>query len=81
MQKNKKIDIGLAVRQKMSEQGTTIAWLAKKVNIDRSNLRKHLYKEQIYSELLLEISVAMKTNFFNIYSDCYSKRVDKINEQ
>ena len=26
------MDIGAAIREKMSEQGTTIAWLARKVN-------------------------------------------------
>jgi len=62
------IDIGLAIRQKMSEHGTTIAWLARQVNCDRSNLGKQLHSKHIYPELLLKISVAMKTNFFEYYS-------------
>ena len=59
------IDIGLAIRQKMSEQGTTIAWLARQVKCDRSNLYRHLHNEHIYPELLLKISVTLKTNFLN----------------
>ena len=62
------IDIGLAIRQKMSEQGTTIAWLARQVDCDRSNLGKQLQNIHIYPELLLKISVALKTNFFETYS-------------
>jgi len=74
------IDIGFAVRQKMSEQGTTIAWLAQQINIDRSNLRKHLYHTQIYPELLLKISIALKTDFFAPYS-CIVKQTVKNNQE
>ena len=52
----------------MSEQGTTISWLAQKVECDRSNLRKQLYNKHIYPELLLKISIALKTDFFALYS-------------
>ncbi len=67
------INIGLAVRQKLKEQGATIAWLAEKTYCDRSNLRKQLYKEHIYPELLLKISIVLRTNFFSYYSDIFSK--------
>ena len=63
-----KIDMGFIVRQKMDEQGTTIAWLAQNVNCDRSNLRKQLNNTHIYPELLVKISVALKTDFFVYYS-------------
>ena len=62
------IDIGLAVRQKMSEYGTTIAWLARQVRCDKGNLHKQLHKKHIYPELLLKISIALKTDFFTDYS-------------
>ena len=66
---NPKLDIGLAVRQKMSEQGASIAWLARKVNIDRGNLYKQLQNIHIYPELLLRISKTLKTDFFILYSE------------
>ena len=62
------IDIGFAVRQKMSEQDVSIAWLARRINCDRSNLGKQLQNTHIYPELLLKISIALKTNFFENYS-------------
>ena len=65
------IDIGVAVRQKMSEYGTTVSWLAKQVGSDRGNLHKQLHKKHIYPELLLKISIALKTDFFA----CYSQRL------
>ena len=52
----------------MSEQGTTIAWLARHTNCDRNNLRKQLNNTHIYPELLLKISIALKTDFFVYYS-------------
>jgi len=70
------IDIGAAIRLKMSEQGATIAWLAQQVNCDRSNLRKQLLSAQIYPELLLRISVALKTDFFVYYSQCFQQCVE-----
>ena len=69
--KNTHIDIGLAIRQKMSEQGTTIAWLARQVNCNRGNLYRHLHNEHIYPELLMKISVALKKNFFEQYTQEY----------
>jgi len=67
------IDIGSLIRQKMNEQGTTIAWLAQQVNCDRSNLGKQLQKRHIYPELLLKISMALKTDFFIHYSQCFQQ--------
>jgi hypothetical protein len=63
------INIGLAVRRKMREHGTSIAWLAQQTDCDRSNLGKQLRKTDIYPELLLKISIALKTDFFVYYSD------------
>jgi hypothetical protein len=62
------IDIGLIIRERMSEQGTSTAWLARQVDYDRSNLWKRLQDKHIYPELLLKISIALKTDFFVYYS-------------
>jgi len=61
---NKKIDIGLAIRQKMSEHGTTLAWLARRINCDKGNLHRHLQHTHIHPELLKKISTVLKTDFF-----------------
>ena len=71
-------DIGFAIRQKMSEQGATIAWLARQTGCDRSNLGKQLQKTHIYPELLLKISIALKTDFFVHYSQYFQQITDKI---
>ena len=71
------MDIGAAIRKKMDEQGTTVAWLARKVNCDRSNLCKQLNNTHIYPELLLKISIALKTDFFVYYSDYFRQTTEK----
>ena len=70
------INIGSAIRQKMSEQGTTIAWLARQIDYDRSNLGKLLQNEHIYPELLLKISVALKSNFFELYAQQFHQSLE-----
>ncbi len=63
------IDIGLIIRRKMDEYGTSVAWLAKQVGADRSNLGKQLQQKHIYPELLHKISITLKTDFFAYYSE------------
>jgi len=70
------INIGFAVRKKMSEQGTSIAWLARQVNCDQSNLCKHLQNIHIYPELLLKISIALETDFFVYYSHYLKQTIE-----
>jgi len=71
-----KVDIGLAVRQKLDEQGSKIAWLARKVNCDPGNLHKHLQKEYIYPELLEKISIALNFDFFIYHSNYIRQTID-----
>lgn len=62
------IDIGLVIRQKMNEYDIRVAWLARRIGVDRSNLAKQLQQKHIYPELLYAISIALKTDFFALYS-------------
>jgi len=69
MKAHKEIDIGSLIFQKMKEKERSIAWLAKKVDCDDSNLGKMLKgKRYIYPDLLLEISIALGEDFFTHYS-------------
>ncbi|MDR1199146.1 MAG: XRE family transcriptional regulator [Prevotellaceae bacterium] len=73
MAKNKKamhceIHIGQLICNKLKENGRSVSWLAKQVYCDRSNLRKMLKNNHIYSELLLRISITLDYDFFAHYS-------------
>jgi len=68
MQENTDLHIGLAIRQHLEKQGTSIAWLARQVNCDRGSLWRQLHNAHIYPELLLKISTVLQTDFFALYS-------------
>jgi len=53
---NEKIHIGELILQKLKEKERSIAWLAKKICCDRSNLYKRLKKDDINMKLLSRIS-------------------------
>jgi len=69
----KEIHIGKEVRQIITKRGIKLVWLAEQVGCDDSNLNKWLKKEHIYPELLLNISIVLKINFFEHYNRAYSQ--------
>ena len=72
------IDIGIAIIKKLNEYGRSIAWLARQVQYDRGNLYRQLHKPQIDTELLVKISIVLKTDFFNLYSQYVKCKIDVI---
>jgi len=63
--KNDDIPIGELILKKLKEKGRSVAWLAKKVGYDKSNLCKILKNSRyIYYELTFHISVALEEDFF-----------------
>jgi hypothetical protein len=71
---NEKIHIGKLIHEKLSENDRSIAWLAKNIHCDPSNLNKTLKQNHIDTELLLLISIVMDYDFFVFYSDFIKKR-------
>jgi len=69
------IHIGKIILQKLSEKERSIAWLARQIHCDDSNLGRQLKSSShIHSELLLRISIALKEDFFA----CYSEKIKEI---
>jgi len=63
------IEISPLILQKLKEKERNIAWLAKQIECDDSNLRKMLKGTRyIYPDLLFRISVALEEDFFVYYS-------------
>jgi len=66
---NENIEIGALIFQKLQEKQRSIAWLAKEVDCDGSNLRKMLKgMRYIYPGLLFRISIVLDEDFFAYYS-------------
>jgi len=63
-----KIDIGVLINQKLKEKERSVAWLAKKIPCDRSNLYRMLQKPNISDHLLWRISKILEYDFFKHYS-------------
>jgi hypothetical protein len=66
---NDKIHIGELIRSKLEEKERSVTWLAKKVYHDPSSLCKLLKRNNIDTELLLQISLILNYDFFVYYSD------------
>jgi hypothetical protein len=61
------LDIGKLILQKLKEKERSIAWLAKKIPCDRSNLYKMLRNPHIPFDRLSRISKILDYNFFRYY--------------
>jgi len=71
------IRLNLLILEKLKEKERSIAWLARQVGYDKDNLRKILKNNQeIYPNLLLRISVALKEDFFAYYSQNLKERLN-----
>jgi predicted transcriptional regulator len=63
--KNDSIDIGKVIFQILKEKKRSIAWLAREIDLDKSNLNKILKNSRyIYVGLVYKISRALEYDFF-----------------
>ena len=72
---NPSIHIGEEIKQQLKMQERSVVWLAKQVNSDPSNLYKQLKYPHIHSEMLYRISVALNEDFFVLYSQKLSEKL------
>jgi len=70
-------EIGTLILQKLKENGQAVSWLAKKIRSDRSNFYRILKQNHLDTQMLWDISVALKFDFFA----CYSEQIHKIMTQ
>jgi len=59
-----KFHIGKIIRQCLSEQKRSVAWLAGEIHCDSSNLRKMLKNGNIHDYILKRICRVMRINFY-----------------
>lgn len=63
------VDIGRLIRQELIRQERTPTWLARKINCERTNVYYIFAQRSINTEMLMQISEALKVDFFKYYSD------------
>ena len=61
------IHIGRIIHEELKRQERTPAWLAKKINCDRTNIYHIIVRKSIDTALLMKISVALQVNFFECF--------------
>ena len=69
------LHIGDEIRQELYFQERSVAWLANRIGADSSNLRKKLTASHIQEEWLYKISIALKKDFFSLYSQQLSDEI------
>ncbi|GHT33306.1 hypothetical protein FACS189434_07110 [Bacteroidia bacterium] len=58
------IPIGKLIKQKLADNDRSMAWLAKKVDCERSNFCKKLKRNDVSVDLLCRISKTLEEDFF-----------------
>jgi DNA invertase Pin-like site-specific DNA recombinase len=71
------IYIGELIRQKLEENGQKVSWLAKKIHSDRCNLYRILKRKSIDTQLLWNISIVLRFDFFSCYSEHFRQKTEK----
>lgn len=69
----KDLHIGNLIQQEMEKQGRTVAWLAKSIYCEKSNIYKLFRRNSISIDQLMRISEVMDHDFL---ADCYEKQPD-----
>lgn len=65
----KSVHIGLAIDEKLQELKLTKTEFGKRIGIPQQNVNRILEKETIDTGKLIQISEALKFNFFSLYCD------------
>lgn len=67
--------IGQLIRQELRRQERSVAWFARQLSCDRSNIYRIFQKESIDTYLLVRISIILQYNFFLHYYYCIEKQI------
>lgn len=65
--------IGQLIRQELRRQERSVAWFARQLSCDRSNIYRIFQKESIDTYLLVRISIILQYNFFFYIITMYRK--------
>ncbi len=63
------IHIGSLIEQELRRQDRSVTWLAGELHCDRTNVYKVFKKKSIDTQLLENISVILRHNFFLDYAE------------
>lgn len=67
--------IGQLIGQELRRQERSVAWFARQLSCDRSNIYRIFQKESIDTYLLVRIFIILQYNFFSTLSLCIEKQI------
>ena len=67
------IHIGELIKQKLYEEGKTASWLAEHLNVPLPEMLEMLEKRSMDADTLILVSLVMKYNFFQDYSNALAQ--------
>ena len=62
------VNIGEIIKEELHKQERSVAWFARKLYCDRSNVYDIFRRKSIDTDLLLRISIILNRNFFKLYN-------------
>lgn len=68
------VHIGQLIEKELHRQERSVAWFARKLYCDRTNVYSIFRRQSIDTAQLLRISFILKHNFFNYYIQEYNNR-------
>ena len=63
--------IGEEIRNELEAQGHSVLWLSQQLGCNRTNIYNIFTRENISTDLLLKTSIALKKDFFALYSQLF----------
>ena len=66
---NKEIHVGKLMQKKITENGHTVSWFARKMNRDRTAIYAIFKNPHIHTSLLLQVSIVLNYDFFQHFSE------------
>ncbi len=62
------VHIGEEIRNELDRQGRNALWLSQQLGCNRTNIYSIFLRESISTDLLMKVSIALKKDFFALYS-------------
>ena len=74
----KTIHLGTMIKRELKEQGRTVVWLARTINMERSSIYKIFERNSLDVVLLVRISLVMNHDFFQDISTKIRENYDEM---
>lgn len=70
------IFIGEEIKKVVKERNVTVSWLARELGCHRTNIYRIFDSASVDSDVLFRLSIILKFNFFDLYSNQIIQKID-----